>query len=109
MPPKRRKKRKRSRQKAGFLNRYDFACARIDIVNQGFKNLDQRSPAFIKDLTCELNNIVEQRIHQVITEGGTQLKQVGPQLLKGAIEVGYKAPFKLLGKFGKSKLNNNDN
>ena len=54
MPPKRRKKRERSRQKAGFLNRYDFACAGRDVVNQGFKNLDQRSPALIKDLTLSL-------------------------------------------------------
>ena len=96
------KKRKRSRQKGGFLNRYDFAYAGRDVVNQAFKNLDQRSPALIKDLTGELNNIVEQRIHQVITEGRTQLKQVSPQLLKGIIEDAYKTPFKLLGNFGKS-------
>ena len=95
------KKRKRPRHKGGFLNRYDFAYTGRDVVNQAFKNLDQRSPALIKDLTAELNNILEQRIHQVITEGGTQIKQVGPQLLKGTIEDAYKTPFKLLGKFGK--------
>ena len=75
-----------------------------DVVNQAFKNLDQRSPALIKDLTGELNNVLEQRIHQVITEGGEQLKLVGPQLLKGAIEGAYKTPFKLLGNPGKKKL-----
>ena len=98
------KKRKRRRQKGGFLNRCDFAYARRDVVNQAFKNLDKTAPALIQNLKCELNDVLQQRIREVITEGGEQLKQVGPQLLKGAIEDAYKTPFKLLGKFGKSKL-----
>ena len=98
------KKRKRRHQKGGFLNRCDFAYARRDVVNQAFKNLDKTAPALIQNLKCELNDVLQQRIREVITEGGEQLKQVGPQLLKGAIEDAYKTPFKLLGKFGKSKL-----
>ena len=104
MPPQRRKKRKRRRQKGGFLNRCDFAYAGRDVVNQAFKNLDKTAPALIQNLKGELNDVLQQRIHQVITEGGAQLKEVVPQLLKGAIEDAYKTPFRLLGNFGKKKL-----
>ena len=94
MPPKKRKKRKRSRrQKSGFLNRYDFPHAGRDTINQTFKNLDKSAPALIQNLKGELNDVLEQRIHQIITEGGAQLKQVGPQLLKGTIEDVYQTSF----------------
>ena len=104
MPPKRRKKRKQRRQKGGFLNRYDFAYAGRDVVNQAFKNLDKTAHALIQNFKGERNDVLQQRNHQVITEGGAQLKEVGPQQLKGAIEDAYKTPFRLLGNFGKSKL-----
>ena len=103
MPPQRRKKQKQ-RQKGGFLNRCDSAYAGRDAVNQAFKNLDKTASALIQNLKGELNDVLQQRIHQVITEGGAQLKEVRPQLLKGAIEDAYKTPFRLLGNFGKSKL-----
>ena len=57
MQTKLKKKRQRRKRKGSFLNRYDFAYAGRDFVNQAFKNLDQKSPALIKDLTGELNNI----------------------------------------------------
>ena len=104
MPPQRRKKRKKRQQKGGFLNRYDFAYVGRDVVNQTFKNLDKTAPALIQNLKSEFNDVLQQRIHQVITEGGAQLKEVRPQLLKGAIEDTYKTPFRLLGNFGKKKL-----
>ena len=95
---------KKQRQKGGFLNRYDFAYAGRNVVNQAFKNLDKTAPALIQSLKGELNDVLQQRIHQVIIEGGSQLKEVGPQLLKGAIEDTYKTPFRLVGNFGKRKL-----
>ena len=75
-----------------------------DVANQAFKNLDKTALALIQNLKGELNDVLQQRIHQVITEGGAQLKEVGPQLLKGAIEDAYKTPFRLFGNFAKSKL-----
>ena len=42
------KKRKRRRQKFGFLNRYDFAYAGRDVVNQVFKNLNKAAPSKFK-------------------------------------------------------------
>ena len=104
MSPQRRKKRKKRRQKDGFLNGYDFVYAGRNVVNQAFKNLDKIAPALIQSLKGELNNVLQQRIHQVITEGGAQLTEVGLQLLKGAVEDVCKTPFRLLGNFGKSKL-----
>ena len=108
MPPQRRKKRRR--QKGCFLNRYDFAYAGRDVVNQAFKNLDKTAPALIQNVKGELNDVLQQRIHQLITKGIVQLKEVGPQLLIGAIEDAYKTPFRLLGNFHKKnlqRLNNN--
>ena len=101
---KKRARRKKQRQKGGFLNRYDFAYAGQDTINQVFKNLDKTAPALIQNLKGELNDVLQQRIDQVITEGGAQLKEVRPKLLKCAIEDIYKMPFRLLGNFGKKKL-----
>ena len=64
---------KKRRQKGGFLNRYDFAYAGRNVVNQAFKNLDKTAPALIQSLKGELNDVLQQRIHQVIIEGGSQL------------------------------------
>ena len=75
-----------------------------DVVNQAVKNLDKAAPALIQNLKGQLNEVLQQRIHQVITEGGAQLKEVRPQLLKGAIVDAYKTPFRLLGNFDESKL-----
>ena len=75
MPPQSRKKRKRSSQKGGFLNRYDFAKAERDTTNQAFKNLDKSAPALTQNLSGELNNILEQRIHQVITRSMLKRKK----------------------------------
>ena len=54
-----------------------------DIVNQAFKNLDKTAPVLIQNLKGELNDVFQQRVYQVITWGGAQRKEVGPQLLKG--------------------------
>ena len=54
---KRQKKRargKKQRQKGGFLNRYDFAYAVRDTINQAFKNLDKTAPALIQNLKGDL-------------------------------------------------------
>ena len=59
MPPQRRKKRKRQRQKGGFLNRCDFAYAGRNVVNQAFKNLDKTAPALIQNLKGELNDVLQ--------------------------------------------------
>ena len=86
------------------MNRYGFAYAGGDVVNQAFKNLDQTAPGLIKDLSNELNKITEQRIQQLINEGGETLQKFGPKLVKDAIENTYQTPFKILGKFGKKKF-----
>ena len=45
------KHKKSKRQKGGLLNRYDFAYAGRDTVNQVFKNLNATTPGLIKDLS----------------------------------------------------------
>ena len=50
------------RQKGGFLNRYDFACAGRDTVNQGIKDLDSITPKLINQTSKEVHRIAEARI-----------------------------------------------
>ena len=92
---------RRKKQKGGFLNRYDFAYAGRDTVNQAFKNLGKSAPPLIEKLSGEVNKILEQRINQIIRQDGAELKQVATKLLKEAIKDAYKTPFRLLGNFGK--------
>ena len=89
----------KKRQRGGFLNRYDFVYAGRGTINQAFKNLNSSAPGLIQNLSGELNKILEERIVQLIIQGGKQLKELGPQLLRQAIEDVCKTPFRLLGKF----------
>ena len=43
----RKQRRGRRKQRGGFLNRYDFAYARRDTVNQAMKGLDTLAPKLI--------------------------------------------------------------
>ena len=95
------KKRKTSRrQTGGFLNRYDFAYAGRDVVNQAGKV----APKLINHATGEINKIAQQRIDQVICSGGAEIERVAPKIIKGAIEEVYKTPFRLLGNLGKKQF-----
>ena len=102
----RRQKRRvsRKKQKGGYLNRCDFAYEGRDTIKQAFKNLDKSAPSLINNLSAELNKILEQRINQIITQRGAELRHIGPKLLKGAIKDAHKTLFRLLGNFGYKKL-----
>ena len=92
----RRKYRRRS-QKGGFLNRYDFAYAGRDTVNQ----VGKIAPGLIKNASAEINNIGQERINQIIRQGGKEAERVLPKIVRGAIEDVYQTLFRLLEKFGK--------
>ena len=91
----------RLRQLGGFLNRYDFAYAGRDTVNQAAKVV----PGVVKAAADDINKVAEQRINQIISKGGTEVERVLPKILRGAIEDVYQTPFRLLGNFGKQQLN----
>ena len=94
-------KRKRSRLKTGgFLNRYDFAYAGRDVVNQ----VGKVAPKMITQATGEINKIAQERIDQVVRSGGAEIERVAPKIIKGAIEKVYKTPFRLLGNLGKKQF-----
>ena len=104
---KRQRTRKRPRRKyqkrtqySRFLNRYDFAYAGRYTINQ----VGKIAPGLIKNASSEINNIAQQRINQIITEGGNEIERVLPNILRGAIEDVYQTPFRLLGKFGRQQL-----
>ena len=59
----------------------------------------------IKTAANDINSITEQRINQIISQGGKEVERVVPKILRGAIEDVYQTPFRLLGNFGKQQLN----
>ena len=91
---------KRSRQREGFLNRYDFPYAGKDTVNQ----VSKIASGIIKQATGEIDKIVQNRINQIIRSGGAEVERVLPKILRGAIEDIYRTPFRMLGNFGKQQF-----
>ena len=83
-----------------FFNRYDFAYAGRDIVNQAGKV----APKMISQATGEINKIAQKRIDQVVRSGGAEIERVAPKIIRGAIEEVYKTPFRLLGNLGKKQF-----
>ena len=77
-----------------------FAYVRRDTVNQAAKV----APGVIKAATNDINEIVKDRIIQIISQGGKEVGRVLPKILRGVIEDVYQTPFRLLGNFGKQQL-----
>ena len=70
------KQRKTKRQQhGGFLNRYDFAYAGRDTVNQAMKGLDMLAPKLINQASKEVDKITDARIRQIINDGGQQIQK----------------------------------
>ena len=59
----------RKRQRGRFLNRYDFAYADRNTVNQAAKHLDTLAPKLVNQLmnkaTTGLDNITAKRVEQI--------------------------------------------
>ena len=87
-------------QVGGFLNRYDFACAGRDVVNQ----VGKIAPNIIKNTSSNINKIVKERIDQDIKTSGSEIERIAPKIIRGAIEDVYKTPFRLLGNLGKKQF-----
>ena len=90
----------RRKQVGGFLNRYDFAYAGRDVVNQ----VGKIAPGIINKPTSDVNKIAQQRIDQTIKTGGAEVERIAPKIIRGVVEDVYKTPFRLLGNFGKKQL-----
>ena len=77
------RKRRTSRcQTGGFLNRYDFAYAGRDTVNQ----VGKIAPNAISQAASATNKIAQQRIDQAIRSGGAEIERVAPKIIRGATE-----------------------
>lgn len=100
------KKRKYTRQQHGrFFNRYDFAYASRDVLNQAMRGLDSLAPKWIGQTLKEIDKIAKARIKQIMSQGRHQIQKISPQIIQSAIEDVYKTPFRLLGNLGKKKFN----
>ena len=91
---------RKKKQTGGFLNRYDFAYAGRDVVNQAGKI----APDIINKATSDINQIAKDRIDQVIKNGSAEVERVAPKIIPGTIEEAYKTPFRLLGNLGKNSF-----
>ena len=63
---------KKKRQTGGFLNRYDFAYAGRDTVNQ----VGKIARGIINKATSDINKIAMDRIDQVIKSGGEEVERI---------------------------------
>ena len=63
------------------------------------------APRLINQASDRLDSNAQRRIRQAIIQGGHTVEQIAPKIIRGAIEDYYKTPFRLLGRFGKQKLN----
>ena len=70
----------RRRQRGGFLNRYDFACAGRDTVNTAMKNAERIAPELMKQFSNQVNQVVQQRIQQIIDQGEQKVEKVAPKI-----------------------------
>ena len=82
------------------MNRYDFAYAGRDVVNQ----VGKIAPGIINKATSDINKIAQERIDQAIRTGGAEVERVAPKIIRGAIEEVYKTPFRLLGNLRKKQF-----
>ena len=71
-----------------------------DTVNQAAKV----APGIIKGVTNEIKYITQQRIDQMASQGGSEIKRVLPGILRGAMEDVYQTPFTLLGEKKKKTI-----
>ena len=90
---------RKKRQTSGFLNRYDFAYAGRDTVNQ----VGKIALGIINKATSDINKIAQERIDQAIRTGGVEVERIVPKIIRGAIEEVYKV-FRLLGNLGKKQF-----
>ena len=117
MAERRRRKRK---QKEGWLSRYDFAYAGRSTANQAadhvrkiapklidksFNRLRDLAPQVISQSSRELDAIAARRINQLTRTTANEIQRIAPGIIRGAIEEAYKTPFRLLGRFGTNKYN----
>ena len=97
---KNKSKKKITKGKGLFPNRYDLVYAGRDTVNQAAYH----APKLIKKAADELNSITKQRIDQLISRGGREVERILPKIICGAIENIYQTPFRLLRNFGKKQF-----
>ena len=86
----------RRRQTGGFLNRYDFAYAGRDTVNQ----LGKIAPGVIK-----VDKLTRSRKkNRTNKQGGAEVERVALKIICGTLEELYLTPFRMLGIFGKKQV-----
>ena len=78
-----------------------FVYTGRDVVNQ----VGKIAPGIIKDATDKISSIAEQRLNQLISQGGKEVERVEPNVVREALEDVYQTPIRLLANFGKNQFN----
>ena len=68
-------------QTGGFLNRYNFAYAGMDTVNQATKGLNSLAPRLIKQTSDEVDRLAQGRTKQITDESGQQVEKIAPKII----------------------------
>ena len=69
------------------------------------KNVERIAPGLMKQFSSEVSNVAQQIIHQILDQGGQKTEKTAPKIIRDAIVDVYQTPFRLLGTFGKKKIN----
>lgn len=92
--------RRRRKQRGGFLNRYDFAYAGRDVVNQAGKI----APELINQATGQINKIAQDRIDQIVRSGGAEVERLVPKIIRDTIEEVYKRTIQIIRKLWETTI-----
>ena len=66
--------------------------------------LNTLAPKLIQQTSSQIYQTEQQRIKQILNQGGKQVDRIAPKIIKRAMGDMCKTPFRLLGQFGKKKL-----
>lgn len=81
MTRKQNRKRK-TRQRDGWLNRYDFSYTGRGRINTGLTTLKRISPGLIQNTRNQADKVAQKRIAQAITQGEKEVEKVAPIVIK---------------------------
>ena len=50
------------------------------------ENVERIAPGLMKQFSDQVNNVAQQRIQQILDQGGQKIEKIAPKIIPGAIE-----------------------
>ena len=57
------------------------------------ENVERIAPGLMKQFSDQVNNVAQQRIQQILDQGGQKIEKIAPKIIPGAIEDVYQSHF----------------